>query len=323
MTQVFIRPLPQASTPFAVEVDDGATVADLQAIVASQASLQPDTVRFIFHSKVLDKSTLLSTVTSTAASPIVFYGKKAAQPPSDSPPIPQPQPLSEPLPSPPSQPPAPPPLRPAPTPSPNVPTLAGALAVEELKLAGFDEREAIHALSLAHNDTNFAAEILLTGHGRVTPEIEEQLRTQAVRTPNPQTAGLLIYQITSNQHTIQTLFNTGEIIITTPGGRRILVLRTEVDRWMSTMFEMDLATFLRTGGWQLPERMAKFNMLIVENVQSQLNLAWTDKYARCTPDEKEKVKQLMQEGLTPASAMQLFFACRKDIAQALMAWRHR
>jgi hypothetical protein len=57
------------------------TVDDLQASIASQPSLEPNTVRCHFQSKMLEKYTLLIPISSISASPIVFYGKKA----SDSP----------------------------------------------------------------------------------------------------------------------------------------------------------------------------------------------------------------------------------------------
>jgi hypothetical protein len=84
---------------------------------------------------------------------------------------------------------------------------------------------------------------------------------------------------------------------------------------------MDLATFIRTGGWQAPGRSAKLNALLAHGVQAHLNTLWTEKYGTCTPDEKEKVNQLIRDGLSPSAAMQLFFACRKDITQAQMALR--
>ena len=51
-------------SPFDVEIDDTATIEDLKVKIAAEKNVEPSALKLIFHGRILDKSTIVSTIQS-------------------------------------------------------------------------------------------------------------------------------------------------------------------------------------------------------------------------------------------------------------------
>jgi hypothetical protein len=301
--QIFLRAIGHQSDLVTLDAPDDATVEDLIALVADEQNLLPESVRLVFNGRVIQKAVCLSTLTSSASTPITFYGRPQ---PGEAPPPPDPDP-PKPVPPPPvpeSSTPPPPPAIPPPPAAPANPALAPLLEL------GFDADIAERALSLAKGHADVAAELLL--NGKVSPEGLHELLASSGDDQFAQ----IMRQILANEGLVDKALRGEDLLVSVQGQGQTRTMRfanKDIEKFVRARYGTDLRSFVQGGGINRFEpRMAES----VDRFQPLLDRQWLEKYERMAPQEKAIVEAMKDLSSDVALIMQVLVGCGGKIDEA-------
>jgi ribosomal protein S9 len=284
--EVFLRPIGHQSDVVSLDAPDDATIEDVIALVADEHNLLPESVRLVFNGRVVQKSVCVSTLASSAANPITFYGRPQPKAPE----------------------PAPPPPAASPAASPASPGAADP-AVARLTDMGFDAALCERALALTSGDANTAVELLVTG--KVSPEgLQELIQSR------PVDDAAILEQILANPSLIERALRGEDLVVSIIGGGQdgqCVVRNTELEDYVRATYGMDMRSFVQGGGTQ---RAAARRVIESEQLQPLLDRKWLEKYATFPPQEKVKVEALKELTSDVALIVQVLVGCGGNVGDA-------
>jgi hypothetical protein len=276
-------------TVLAIEVGDDCTAADVVSALAERRQLDPASVRLVFNHKVIPRIAPVSTLATTAATPIKFFAKPIAG----------------------GAPAAPSPL-PSPAPAPDAAPAPAGLA--ELAAMGYDAAPARRALELARGRFEVAVELLLGGDvseaglARVSAELADPLPLAAFW---PQ-----IFEVAATHaHLYEALLAGAEVHfpLAVPDGLICVSVRAaDFESLVQSAYGMGLREFLAAGGIARLGNRIRRGATPSPTKQEALDAIWVERYQRMAPVHRAAVERIAAAGVEIALAAQLFVGCGGD-----------
>jgi len=333
MVQIKVRTVKSAT--YTIEADPESTIADVKKLVLEQANSPDATIKLIFKGKILADSTVVSSLSFTPTSFLVadIKNKPATPPPAPAEPTPAPAP-AEPTPA--AVPPPPPPFEPAPSSGPSIeplpeftpeqpqqrPTMEQisstpefAAGVQELMGMGFGRSDATHALRIAMGDTNYAAELLLSGQPLPSEEeiersMQQQQNIRSILQADPRNLGRFIAMVEmQNPQQGAQIRQHPEVLLQhlgiDPSGFDLEGIRNGAGRGEQIVLPQAMQSHMESEEFQeAPASQPVPQGGPGGNISRMM--------AQFSPEEQESIRRLQDLGFDLPTVIQAYIACDKD-----------